>query len=106
MILLTKAIKETLPKLYSQDDVDDPICSLKYFLESWTWFIIEGGQQEDGDWLFFAKVVSHLCPEGELGYVLLSQLEEVCGSLGLPVERPVLEEQTIEPMRIIKWEYE
>lgn len=39
------------------------------------------------DWLFFGKVVSHLCPEGELGYFLLSELESVKGPLGLGVER-------------------
>lgn len=89
MKLLTKEIKETLPALYSQEDVADPVCSLKFFTpdSSFTWFIIEGSEQEDGDWLFFSKVVSHLCPDGELGYVLLSQLEEVRGSLGLPAER-------------------
>ena len=89
MKLLTEQMKETLPALYSQDDVADPICSLKYFTpdSSFTWYIIEGGEQEDGDWLFFAKVVSHLCPEGELGYVLLRQLKTVRGALGLPVER-------------------
>ena len=89
MKLLTAKVKETLPSLYSQDDVADPICVLKCFTpdSSFSWFIIEGSQQEDGDWLFFAKVVSHLCPEGELGYVLLSQLEQVRGSLGLQVER-------------------
>lgn len=89
MKLLTKEIKETLPPLYSQENVADPICNLKFFTpdSSFTWFILEGGEQEDGDWLFFSKVVSHLCPDGELGYVLLSQLEEVRGALGLPVER-------------------
>jgi len=56
---------------------------------SFTWYIVEGGKQEDGDWLFFSKVVSHLCPDGELGYVLLSQLKQVKGSLGLPVERDI-----------------
>ena len=89
MQLLTKQIEKVIPSLYSQDDVADPICNLKLFTpdSSFSWFILEGGQQEDGDWLFFCKVVSHLCPEGELGYVLLSQLEEVRGSLGLQVER-------------------
>ncbi len=89
MQLMTKEIERTLPALYSQDDVADPVCHLKFFTpdSSFTWFIVEGGEQEDGDWLFFSKVVSHLCPEGELGYVLLSQLKQVKGSLGLPVER-------------------
>ena len=89
MKLLTKEIKKTLPPLYSQDEVEDPICNLKFFLpdSSFTWYIVEGGKQDDGGWLFFSKVVSHLCPDGELGYVLLSQLEQVKGSMGLSVER-------------------
>jgi len=89
MKLMTTEIEQTLPKLYSQEEVADPICQLKYFTpdSSFSWFIVEGEKQEDGDWLFFGKVVSHLCPDGELGYVLLSQLQEIRGSLGLPVER-------------------
>lgn len=89
MELLTQEIKKILPKLYSQDQVEDPIVICKFFTpdSSWSWFILEGSQQEDGDWMFFAKVTSHLCPEGELGYVLLSELEQVRGALGLSLER-------------------
>ena len=87
MKLLTKEIANKLPALYSQDNVADPVCVLKYFLQGWTWYICEGGKQENGDWLFFGKVVSPLCPEGELGYVLLSELERVRGGVGLGVER-------------------
>ena len=89
MKLLTKEIEKTLPPLYSQDEVEDPICNLKFFTPDagWTWFILEGSEQEDGDWLFFAKVISPIVPEGELGYVTLSQLKTVRGALGLPVER-------------------
>ena len=89
MKLLTKEIEKTLPALYSQDEVGDPICVLKFFTPDagWTWYISEGSKQEDGDWLFFAKVISPMCHDGELGYVLLSQLEQVKGSMGLPVER-------------------
>ncbi len=88
MKLLTKEIKKTLPKLYSQEKVKDPTCKLKFFTpdSSFTWYIIEG-EQQDGDWLFFGKVISHMCPEGELGYVSLEELESVRGPLGLPVER-------------------
>jgi hypothetical protein len=42
---------------------------------------------EDGDWMFFCKAVSHICPEGELGNVMLSELEQARGALGLSVER-------------------
>ncbi len=89
MKLLTEEIRNRLPKLYSQEDEADPICHLKFFTPDaqWTWYIFEGEKQEDGDWMFFAKVISHICPDGELGYVLLSQLKTVRGALGLPVER-------------------
>jgi len=89
MKLMTKEIIKKLPDLYSQEKIEDPICHLKFFTpdSSWTWFVLEGKEQEDGDWLFFSKAFSNLCPEGELGYVTLSQLQEVKGSLGLPIER-------------------
>ena len=90
MQLLTEEIKKTLPALYSQEEVADPLAVVKFFTpdSSWTWYIIEGSQQEDGeDWMFFCRAVSHLCPEGELGNVMLSELEQVKGALGLSVER-------------------
>ena len=89
MKLITGEIETTLPALYSQDEVEDPICNLKFFTPDagWTWFIVEGDKQEGGDWLFFAKVISPIVPDGELGYVTLSELKKVRGSLGLPVER-------------------
>lgn len=81
MELLTNEIKQALPELYSQDENPDPMVPVKYFTpdNSWTWLIVEGSEQEDGDWLFFAFVTSHLCPTGELGYVMLSELEQVKG---------------------------
>ena len=62
MELLTQEIKKQLPALYSQSEIIDPICSLKFFTpdSSWTWYITEGSEQEDGDWMFFAKVISHI----------------------------------------------
>ena len=89
MKLLTKEIIKKLPKLYSQENVSDPVCKLKFFTptSSWTWFILEGQEQEDGDWLFFGKFFSHLCPDGELGYFTLNELKSVKGPLGLGIER-------------------
>ena len=87
MKLLTQAIKKRLPKLYSTDGQErdkEVIC--KFFTpdSSWTWFILEGEEQPDGDWLFFALVQGL---ETELGYVSLRELESVRGPLGLPIER-------------------
>lgn len=89
MKLLTQEIKKKLPKLYSQEHNPDPECVLKLFTPDagWTWYATEGEEQEDGNWLFFGKVVSPIVPEGELGYTLLSQLKEVKGPLGLKIER-------------------
>ena len=91
MKLLTKEIEKKLPKLYSQENIKDPICNLKFFTpdSSFTWYIIEGEKQEDGDWLFFGKTISSMCPEGELGYISLNELESVRGPLGLPIERDI-----------------
>jgi len=89
MRLMTQAIIKKLPALYAQEDVKDPIVTLKFFTPDadWTWYITEGTRQEDGDWLFFGSVTNRYCPEGELGYTTLSQLKSVKGALGLPVER-------------------
>ena len=88
MKLMTKEIEKKLPKLYSQENVKDPICQVKYFTpdSSFTWYITEGEKKGD-DWLFFGKTISSFEPEGELGYVSLNELKSVRGPLGLPVER-------------------
>lgn len=89
MELITNEIKKQLPSLYSQEQVPDPVCVLKFFTpdSNWTWYITEGSEEEDGDWTLFCKVVSPMTPEGELGYVMLSELEQIRGPLGLAIER-------------------
>ena len=89
MKLLTQEIKQKLPALYSQDNNPDPMVVVKYFTpdSSWTWLILEGSEQENGDWMFFCKASSHLCPEGELGYFSLSELKSITGPGGLTIER-------------------
>lgn len=85
--LLTDELRATLPKLYAQEDVKDPIVHAKFFTpdSSWTWFVTEG--QEDGsDFRFFGYVVGF---EGEWGYFVLSELESARGGLGLPIERDI-----------------
>jgi hypothetical protein len=44
MELLPDKIKSTLPPLYSQEHVEDPIVHVKYFTpdSSWTWYATEG----------------------------------------------------------------
>jgi hypothetical protein len=94
MKLMTQEVIKNLPDLYAQEKVKDPIVHLKFFLvgTAWTWYITEGRKEVDEetgeeDWRFFGKVVNNIVPEGEWGYTMLSQLKEVRGAFGLPVER-------------------
>jgi hypothetical protein len=83
MLLLTKANRKSLPKLYSQDGKGmDAIAQVKFFTpdSNWTWYASEF----DGEDLFFGLVVGQ---STELGYFSLSELKTVRGAFGLPVER-------------------
>ena len=92
MKLLPKEIREQLPPLYSQDGKGGKaVVYAKYFTPSsgWTWLCTEGEPvlSESGvevDFKFFGLVFGH---EREFGYFLLSELEEVRGPMGLPIER-------------------
>jgi len=85
MKLLTKAIEKSLPALYSQEDNPDPDVVLHYFnpLGQGDWFITEG-EWRDEDFLMFG-----LCDLGypELGYVSLSEMENVKLKWGMGIER-------------------
>jgi len=82
--LLTKALREQLPPLYSQDGKgDDAIAHVKFFspYSNWTWFVTEF----DGKDTFFGLVQGL---EEELGYFSLSELDQVTVMGGIPaVER-------------------
>jgi hypothetical protein len=83
MPLLTEEIRERLPALYSQEQKGlDAQAQVKFFTpdSNWTWYASEF----DGEDQFFGLVVGF---EIELGYFSLSELEEVRGPLGLPIER-------------------
>ena len=92
MKLLPKELREKLPPLYSQDGKGGKaVVYTKYFTPSsnWTWLATEGEpvldeSQNEVDYKFFGLVFGH---ERELGYFLLSELEEVRGPMGLPIER-------------------
>lgn len=76
MRLLNNELKRNLPKLYSQEEVKDPMVLAKFFdpYSSWTWYVIEGEEQEDGDWIFFGLVDGL---ESELGYFSLNELQSI-----------------------------
>jgi len=92
MKLLPKELREKLPPLYSQDGKGGKaVVYAKCFTpsSSWSWYITEGEPilSESGaeiDYKFFGLVFGH---EREFGYFLLSELEEVRGPMGLPIER-------------------
>ncbi|MBA7627652.1 hypothetical protein ES703_35119 [subsurface metagenome] len=85
MKLLTKEIEKKLPRLHSQEAVSNPKIIVKFFhpLSSWTWFVVEGEIDPDGDILFFGLVDGF---EKELGYFSLKELEEI-KVRGLGIER-------------------
>jgi hypothetical protein len=85
MKLLTQEIRASLPPLYAQGNAADPIAHVKFFTpdSSWTWYVTEGQARGD-DCLFFGYVIGL---EAEWGYFALSDLENVRGPWGLPVER-------------------
>ena len=83
MKLLTQELLNKIPPLYAQDGKGgQSIVYTKYFTpdSSWTWYITE----YDGEDTFFGLVDGH-CKE--LGYFSLSELEELTGPMGLPIER-------------------
>jgi hypothetical protein len=81
--LLTKAILDSLPPLYSQEHSKDPIVWAKFFAPwtSFTWFATEYSPEER---TFFGWVEGH---ESELGYFNLDEMEAVRGPGGLKIER-------------------
>jgi len=78
MNLLTKAIERKIPALYSTEEVEiqDKTIVCKFFAlgSGWTWYVVEGERQADGDCLFFGLVDGH---EKEWGYFLLGELSSV-----------------------------
>ena len=83
MKLLTKALLRKLPPLYSQEEKGlEAVAWVKFFTpdSGWTWWASEF----DGEDFFFG--IAHGA-EKELGYFRLSELKEIRGVLGLPVER-------------------
>jgi hypothetical protein len=86
MMLLTKALRKRLPPLYHSEKRGDPLVVCKFFdpTGSWTWYAIEGEEQEDGDVQFFGLVDGF---EPEMGYFSLSELQQFRGRFGLGIER-------------------
>jgi hypothetical protein len=92
MKLLTQALRRQIPPLYAQESHGgQAIAYTKFFTPdaNWTWHVLEGESIKDEaghevDYQFFGLVDGH---DRELGYFNLSELEEVIGPMGLPIER-------------------
>ena len=81
-MMLTKAILKSLPPLYAQENVKDPIAYVKFFnpCGAGTWW----GMEFDGTDRFFGLTELH---EKELGYFSLQELMSVRLMFGLRIER-------------------
>ena len=85
MQLITKELEELIPKMYSDENtkLEEKVVYAKLFTpdSNWTWWILEYDKTEK---ICFAMVHGL---ENELGYVSITELEEVKGPMGLKVER-------------------
>lgn len=78
MKLITKQIENRLAKypLYSQDGKgDNATIVCKFFLASWTWYVLEAQKLSNGDYRFYGIVDNGR--EQERGYFMLSELESL-----------------------------
>lgn len=74
---LNKEVADRMPKLYATDGKKEREVQVvfKHVNSRWTWLIVEGELQSDGDWLLYGYVYSGLGEDcDEWGYVLLSEL--------------------------------
>ena len=83
MMLLTKANRNALPALYATDGDKAAKAVVKFFTPdgNFTWYASEF----DGNDTFFGLVDGGACKE--LGYFSLSELTNLRGRMGMPVER-------------------
>ena len=94
--LLDQESRDRLPELYSGEEQGmNAKAQVKFFTpdSNWTWYATEF----DGEDVFFGLVIGHVA---ELGYFSLSELEEVRGPMGLPIERDLhFEPKTLQELK-------
>ena len=94
--LLDEESRARLPELYSGEELGlDAQAQVKFFTpdNSWTWYASEF----DDDDTLFGLVIGF---EIEFGYFSLSELQEVRGPWGLPIERDLhFEPQTLRELK-------
>lgn len=73
MELLTDELKNKIPKLYSTENIKDPIVQCKFYIPNnrYKWYVLEFDLEQGN---FFGYVCGH---ENELGYFSLWDLEVV-----------------------------
>ena len=90
MKLLTKTLKKQIPALYSTESIsfNEKIAVAKFFnpIGAGTWYIIEGEEQADGDFLCFGIVE---LSNRELGYFSLNELKSIRLPFGFKIERDI-----------------
>ena len=84
MQMITEQNKKYMGK--RDDDAKAKAKVIHYFLPGtgWSWYVTEGEEESNGDWLFFGFVVGI---EREWGSFRLSELTSVTGPMGLKIER-------------------
>ena len=85
MSLLPDELRRQLPRLHTQQDDPNPVVHARFYTtdSTQTWWVIEGSPEAD-DFRFFGYVRGLT---EQWRYFLLSELEEIRDSQGLPVER-------------------
>ena len=89
-MLLTKAIRRTLPLIKSQENVKDPIVHVKFFTpdSNITWYVTEGEpivkEGIEVDFHFYGRCHGQY---KEWGYSSLRELERSKGPFGFKIER-------------------
>tara|TARA_B100000900_G_scaffold304549_1_gene263153 strand:- start:2849 stop:3169 length:321 start_codon:yes stop_codon:yes gene_type:complete len=88
MQLLTKEILNKTPDISDGETKPEQVKITAKFFDptgSFTWYLTEINKSDNDT--CFGFVTSEFCPDGELGYFTISELEEVKGPFGLGIER-------------------
>lgn len=83
MMLITKELEKKLPRLYATEGQKDPVAYLKLFT-AWTHFTFYVTEYDPATGLCFGLINGLVT---ELGYLSLTELEQIRGAGGLGVER-------------------
>ena len=88
MELLTIELEAQIPQLYTTEKtpLEEKVIVAKFFTpdSNWSWYVTEGQRMQNHEFLFFGIVDGF---EREWGYFSLSEILNLRGPMGLPVER-------------------